>query len=197
MTLSAPLAGTAATGRVTAPAQQATEAQDELVQRAQQGDRDAYGALYKTRVDGLSRYVGAILRDVDRTEDVVAQSFMLAWRDLPKLRDPRRFDAWLFRIAHNQAMNEFKRPSTTGLEQTLEPPEPNPAYSPSARMDAQVDSEKLRNALLGLAEDQRDVLVLRFLRGLPHSEVAKQMGRSEQAVRALQYRALQSLRHGF
>lgn len=119
MTLSAPLAGTAATGRVTAPAQQATEAQDELVQRAQQGDLDAYGALYKTRVDGLSRYVGAILRDVDRTEDVVAQSFMLAWRDLPKLRDPRRFDAWLFRIAHNQAMNEFKRPSTTGLEQTL------------------------------------------------------------------------------
>ena len=125
------------------------------------------------------------MRDVDVAEDVVAQSFMLAWRDLPKLRNPDRFDAWLFRIAHNQAMDEVERPPTTGLEQAPEPVEANPSYSPSDRLDAQVESQRLRDALLGLPADQRDVLVLRFLCDLPHSEVAKQMGRSQQAVRAL------------
>lgn len=71
----------------------------DLIERAQEGDERAFAELYRVRE--VARYAGALLRADYLVEDVVAQTFLLAWRDLPRLRDPRRFDSWLFRIAHN------------------------------------------------------------------------------------------------
>ena len=72
-----------------------------LVERARHREQDAFAAIYQARVRDVSRYVGSMVREPERVEDVVAQTFLLAWRDLPRLRAPERFDAWLFRIAHN------------------------------------------------------------------------------------------------
>ena len=168
---------------------------DALVTRAREGDREAFGELYRARVASVGRYVGAILRDVDRTEDAVAQTFFLAWRDLRKLRKVERFDAWLFRIAHNHAINLVRRNiPTQSLEDAPEPLDAAGFASPEEALERRIDSERVRAALLDLPAARREVLVLRFFHERSHAEVARQLGKSEQAVRAMQYRALGQLR---
>ncbi len=141
----------------------------------------------------ISRQVGALVPDIDRAEDVVAETFLLAWKDLPKLRRSDRFDAWLSRIAHNQATTELRRRRTVPLDETLDPEDPSDLGSPDALLELKHDVDRVREALLELPEKQREVLVLRFLQDLPHAEVARMLDRSEQATRALQYRALHSM----
>ena len=173
---------------------QRSEAPEQLIVRARDGDRDAFAALYRARVADIGHYVGSMLRDPHRTEDVVAQTFLLAWRDLPKLRRSERFDAWLFRIARNQAMSELRRRPAAPLDEASDPPDPSRFSSPDAVVEAAEDAERIERALRQLPETQRLVLVLRFLRGLSHAETASQLGSTEEATRALQYRALAHMR---
>lgn len=165
-----------------------------LVERAREGDEDAFAAIYRARVRDVIRYVGSLVRDPHRVEDVVSQTFVLAWRDIPRLRQPERFEAWLFRIAHNQAMSDLRRRPTAPLEAAPEPADESRDASPAALVEADADAVAVRNALARLPEVHRTVLVMRFLLDLPHAEVARELGKSEEAVRALQYRALVRMR---
>lgn len=166
----------------------------DLVRRARGGDAQAFAEIYRARVVAISRYIGAIVRDVHRAEDAVAQTFLLAWRDLPRLRQAERFDAWLLRIAHNRAVSELGQRPTVPLDAVPAPVAADAASSPSAAAERQAESERLRAELLRLSPAHRDVLVLRFFHELSHAEVARVLGRRVEAVRALQYRALQQLR---
>lgn len=132
---------------------------------------------------------------VDERPDVVAQTFLLAWRDLPKLREPARFEAWLFRIARNQAITAGRRRvNTAPLEAVGEARDEDAGGAPGARLESEASREEVQRALQQLPEEQRDVLLLRFVSELPHRDVASRLGRTEQATRALQYRALINLR---
>ena len=175
-------------------ARSGTDLVTELVEQAQQGDRDAFGALYNLRFQDVHRFVVARFRDRQLAEDVVAETFVKAWERLAGLRHPERFDAWLFQIAYNAGTDVFRRRREAPIDLVPEPADPRSAGSPAARAeltDAQAD---LGRALEQLSDDQRLVLVLRFLRGLSHAEVARQLGRSEDATRALQHRALARMR---
>ena len=136
------------------------------------------------------------MRDIDAAEDVVSQTFIRAWDRLHTLRDPRRFDQWLFRIAHNQSISALRsqRDVVALGADDQEHASVRAADDPVAALDLADRSSSIRQALLELPEPQREVVVLRFLRELPHAEVARQTGRSEEAVRALQHRALKRLR---
>ena len=81
----------------------------ELVRQARQGDRDAYDILLTDVVDHLYRIARLILRDFDRAEDAVQETLVRCWRDLPGLRDPDRFDAWLNRILVRAVTDEARR----------------------------------------------------------------------------------------
>jgi RNA polymerase sigma factor (sigma-70 family) len=165
------------------------------VAQARDGDRMAFERLYRSRIVPVSRYVGAMVRDHDRAEDVIAQTFLLAWRDLPKLRQLDRFDAWLFRIAHNQAMNEVtRRKPTTPLDDAPEIADEGRFGRPEQELDRLGDLERLREALAQLPETQREVLVLRYFHEMSSKDIAKQLGKNEQSVWALTYRALQRLK---
>lgn len=164
-----------------------------LVERAREGQSEAFGQLYELLFESVSRYVAAIVRDPDRAEDVVAQTFLSAWRGLPKVRRVERFESWLFRIAHNEAISELRRARTVPLEAVGDPEDPSRLGSPQAMADLQADHARLQRSLLQLSDEQREVLILRFLRELPHAEVARVLGKSEQATRALQYRALRRM----
>ena len=166
-----------------------------LVEAASRGDQRAFEELYRTQVGQVARYVGALLSYRDAVEDVVAQTFLLAWRDLPKLREPARFEAWLFRIARNQAITAGRRRVTTApLESVGEALDDNAGGAPGAGLERDASREEVQRALRLLPEEQRDVLLLRFVSELPHRDVASRLGRTEQATRALQYRALLNLR---
>ncbi len=165
-----------------------------LVERACQGDEAAFAEIYRLRIRDVVRYVASIVRDPHRVEDVVSQTFVLAWRDVPRLRRPDRFDAWLFRIAHNQAISDLRRRPLAPLEAVAEPVDESRDASPAALVEAGADADAVREALARLPEQHRTVLVMRFLLDLPHAEVARQLGKSEEAVRQLQYRALVRMR---
>ncbi len=174
---------------MTDPADPAT-----AVAQAQRGDEQAFALLYQQRVAAVYRYAYGILRHKETAEDVTAQTFLQAWRHLPRLRDPARFDGWLFRIAHNQAINATRGAPAADLAQVAEPADTRPDADPAGHAERAADAARVRGALLRLPEHLREVLVLRFYAGLSHAEVAAQVGKSEANARVMQYRALQQLR---
>ena len=84
----------------------------DLVEQAQRGDREAFAILARTHGDRLMAIAQRILRDVGRAEDAVQQTLVIAWRELPGLRDPDRFDAWLQRLLVNASYAEARRSRT-------------------------------------------------------------------------------------
>ncbi len=167
---------------------------DALIERAKSGDREAFALVYRARFKPVSRYVTTIVGDVDRAEDVVAEVFLRVWRKLPSLREISRFDAWLFRIAHHQSMDELRKRRPERLDDDYDPEDTSNAVSPEAQMDRQLLEAYVQEAMKTLSDEQREVVVLRFLQGFSHAEVGEQLGKSEGAVRTLQYRALGRLR---
>jgi RNA polymerase sigma-70 factor (ECF subfamily) len=164
-------------------------------EQAQAGDRDAFAALYQARLRPVTRYVAALIRDADRVDDLVAQTFLVAWRDLPRLRECARFDAWLFRIAHNQVFTELRRRRhDADLEAARTVVETDLDRRPEDRLDWRLTVEELQRSLGALPEEQRTVIYLRFFAELPHRDIARQLGKTDQAIRALQHRALVRLR---
>ena len=83
----------------------------DLVEAARHGDREAYADLIRSRGDRFYALAQRILRDVDRAEDALQEALVIAWRDLPGLRDPDRFDAWLQRL--RRAILSFPGPLRT------------------------------------------------------------------------------------
>ena len=166
----------------------------ETVRRAKDGDEGAFATLYSAHVTVVFRYVNSILRNPTSSEDVTAQTFLQAWQRLSQLRDEERFQSWLFRIAHNQAISETRRRPTTTLEDAPEPADPSPYSAQDLLLDGRVNASVVRRALLQLPENLREVLVLRFFAGLSHAEVAAQIGKSEQNARVMQFRALKQMR---
>ena len=84
----------------------------DLVEQAQRGDREAFAILARSHGDRLMSIAQRILRDVGRAEDAVQQTLVIAWRELPSLRDPDRFDAWLQRLLVNASYSEARRMRT-------------------------------------------------------------------------------------
>lgn len=164
-----------------------------LIRRSQQKDVDAFAELYRRHFDRLYRYVAFQLGSPSEAEDVTAEVFLRAYRAIGgyKVRGAP-FSAWLFRIAHNCVIDYRRRlhPSVP-LESVSELCD---ASSSTELLEARLAREELSSALGQLTEAQRQVLALKFGAGLSNAEVAKVMGKSEGAVKALQHAGLDSLR---
>lgn len=166
-----------------------------LVRRAQDGDRAAFEQLYRHHVGPVYRFIGSRLRDPHLTDDATAETFLQAWRDLPRLRDPERFESWLLQIAHRRAIDQARaRRQTVPLERAESVADDRRVASPERQGEANADIELVRSALDELPEAQRTVITLRYLFQMSHEEIATQLGRSNEAVRALRQRAFARLR---
>ena len=163
-----------------------------LVERAQQGDAEAFGALYDRFQPEIVRYLAHRTGDADAAEDLAQQVFLKAWQAIPRYEARGvPFKAWLYRMAHNQMVDHFRtKRQTTDLEGIDVPEE---AEAEEFVLAAEM-SEALTLALGRLSEDHRQVLTLRFLMEKSAREIAEIMGRKEVTVRGLQMRALQALR---
>ncbi len=167
-----------------------------LVDSASRGDRAAFGELYRQRVDKVAAYVHSITRNQADLEDVVANVFVRAWKRLPTLKNVNKFDSWLFSIAHNQALDSARRrrESNVPFDEALESATKNPDDMPDLATIRRSETEDLMSAVAKLSPEPRMVLILRFLHGMSHEEVALQLDKKPEAVRAMQYRALGRLR---
>jgi RNA polymerase sigma-70 factor (ECF subfamily) len=132
-----------------------------LVEGAQHGDADAFGALYDRYQPEILRYLVNHVRDHATAEDLTQQVFMKAWQAIPRYeqRDVP-FKSWLYRMAHNQMVDHFRRHRHTVDLDGVERAEPAEAESMLLAGELR---EQLERGLQRLSGDHREVLVLRFL----------------------------------
>jgi RNA polymerase sigma-70 factor (ECF subfamily) len=165
-----------------------------LVERAQRGDRSALEELYLLHFDRIYSYLHLSVGNRHDAEDLTTQTFLrmleaigrFRWRSAP-------FSAWLFRIAHNLAMDHFRAGRRVQAEEDV--PEPLGAEESSAEEQAldSLGQAGMLELIQRLSADQRQVLTLKFLFGFANAEVAGILGKTEGAVKSLQHRALASL----
>ena len=144
----------------------------ELVERARQGEREAFNVLAASIVDRLYALARLILRDADRAEDATQETLVRCWRDLPTLRDVGRFDAWLHRLLIRAINDEFRskrRHDANVRVLRLEPSTEDPSGAVALR-------EELQRGFERLTVEHRTVLVLRLYLGLTVEESAATIG---------------------
>jgi RNA polymerase sigma-70 factor (ECF subfamily) len=164
----------------------------ELVERAGRGDHDAFALLvsaYATRLDAAARL---ILRDPELARDAVQNAMVRAWRDLPGLRDPERFDAWLHRLLVNSCLDEARRRRRRPIEVEINPIDEPVAGGDAARSLA--DRDLVERALARLDPEHRALVVLHYYLGYPLPEAAASLGISLPAAKSRLHRAMQGLR---
>ncbi len=164
-----------------------------LVRRACDGDADAFGQLYDWLVARVYRYVYFRVTDDRIAEDLTSQVFLKAWEHLPRYRFGKSpFLAWLYTIAHNMVIDDYRtRKQTMHLDELERLPAREPL--PDEQSEYQVEARLLRWALRKLTDLQREVVTMRLVDGMSTDEIAQRLGKSPGAVRALQMRALQAL----
>jgi RNA polymerase sigma-70 factor, ECF subfamily len=177
-----------------APARESTEHVRELVARGQQGDRDALEELYLIHFDRIYSYLHVSVGNRHDAEDLTTQTFLkmlekigsFKWQSAP-------FSAWLFRIAHNLAMDHFRARRRWQPEEEV--PEPVGDAEPSAELTAMqtIGRESMLKLIERLSPEQQQVLTLKFVFNLPNAEVAAILDKTEGAIKSLQHRALVSL----
>lgn len=167
--------------------------QRSLVEQARQGDHDAFAALVRGTVSRLDTAARLILRDPELARDAVQDGLIRAWRDLRGLRDPDRFDAWLYRLTvhacFDQARRRRRRPIEVEITALDTPSTPDAAV-------AYADRELVDGVLRRLDDQGRAIVVLHYYLGLPLSEVATSLGVPIGTVKSRLHRALGEMRTG-
>jgi RNA polymerase sigma-70 factor (ECF subfamily) len=173
--------------------------EQELVRRAKQNDQEAFSRLYEEYFDKIYRYIVIKIGDTLEAEDITQQVFVNAlqsissfkWQGIP-------FSAWLYRIAHNQVVDHLrkktKRPATYGDEPIDIISGDRKDMDPQKITEHNLRIEQVMVATKELTEAQREVISLRFTSDMSTAEVARIMGKSEGAIKALQHSAILALR---
>ncbi len=170
------------------------EDESRWVELAGQGDAEAVAWLYRRYAPAVYRYLYYRLGDIDAAEEMTSEVFLRALEALPRYQERGRpFLAWLYRIAGARA-RDYHRRHRRHVQTTFPQAMSSLSPSPEEMAEAHLTAGELQRALAHLTPLQQQVIVLRFVEGLSCSKVAQVMGRSEGAVRVLQYRALEALR---
>ena len=155
------------------PALEANVDQRGLVEQAQKGDHDAFTALVDLTLVRLDAVARLIVRDPELARDAVQDTYIRAWRDLPGLRDPDRFDAWLHRLIVNSCLDQVRRRRRRVIEVELTPIDMPAAIDVAGEL---ADRDMLEEALARLDPGHRAVVVLHYFLGMPLPDVAAAVG---------------------
>jgi RNA polymerase sigma-70 factor, ECF subfamily len=145
----------------------------DLVVRAQSGDQEAFAALVQMTSDRLYALAARILRDNDLAEDALQGALVSVWRQLPTLRDPDRFEAWVRRVLVHACYAEARRRRSWAANIRVLPVDGPAAPDSSLTID---DRDSLDRAFRRLSVEQRAVFVLHHHQGLPLVEIAETLG---------------------
>jgi RNA polymerase sigma-70 factor (ECF subfamily) len=165
-----------------------------LVERAQQGDRRALEELYLLHFDRIYSYLHMSVGNRHDAEDLTTQTFLKMLESIGRFRwQSAPFSAWLFRIAHNLAMDHFRARRRWQPEEDV--PEPVGEEEPSAELAAMqaLGRQSMLELIENLSHEQQQVLTLKFVFNFPNADVATILNKTEGAIKSLQHRALVSL----
>ena len=165
-----------------------------LVEFAQKGDRESLEALYLLHFDRIYSYLHLSVGNRHDAEDLTTQTFLKMLEAIGRFRwQSAPFSAWLFRIAHNLAMDHFRASRRWQPEEEV--PEPEDATESSAEEAAleSIGRRSMLELIENLSHEQKQVLTLKFVFNFSNAEAATILGKTEGAVKSLQHRALVSL----
>ena len=165
--------------------------QRELVERASGGDHDAFAELVRERIAQLDAAARLILHDPELARDAVQEALVGAWRDLPGLRDPDAFDAWINRITLRSCLGILRRRRRRVVEVELTPLADVPVGDTDSFV---VDRDEVERALRRIQPDQRAVVVVHFFLGLPLPETAAALGIPLGTAKSRLHRSLAMMR---
>ena len=163
----------------------------DLVEQAQHGDREAFAILARTNGDRLFALAQRILRDIDRAEDAVQQTLVIAWRELPRLRDPDRFDAWMQRILVHSCYAEATRARRWAANIRVLSSEPVTGLDAEASVE---NRDQLERGFRRLPPEQRAILALHHYLGLTSLEIAETLDIPHGTVRSRLHYAHRAMR---
>lgn len=171
-----------------------SDEEKKLIKEAKKGSENAFGVLYTTFLSRIYRYILSYVYDSHIAEDLTQETFLKAWKYLPKYSTKKgTFQAFLYRIARNISIDhqrkrkhkvlniEFGENVTTGED-----------FEEKLIADEKI--KKVHEALSGLKELERQLVILRFFEELPFAEIAKIVGKREGAVRVKTFRAIKKLK---
>lgn len=163
------------------------------VRRAARGDGESAGLLFDHYYPRVYRYALSKLGRAQDAEDVAAETFARVLRRLDRFRwRGAGFEAWIFRIAYNLIVDQYRGSGREELSD--ERTDQSEDVTPEDLYFQTETASELSKVLKQLSADQREVLLLRFVAGLETDEISKVMGRSANAIRQLQFRALDAVR---
>ena len=163
----------------------------ELVERARRGDHDAFAALAGAAIFRLDAAARLILRDPDQAKDAVQETLVRAWRDLPTLRSPDRFDAWLHRLLVRACIDEARRLRRHRFDVELTPIHTTATDDHASSM---ADRDQLERGFRRREPEARALIVLHHYLDLPLPEVATALRIPLGTAKSRLHRALQSMR---
>ena len=165
-----------------------------LIARAKAGDHAAIGKIFDSYQGQVYRFLHYRLGDQHSAEDLTGEVFLRVIKALPRYQQTRLpFQAWLMKIAHNLAIDHFRRMrhrNHLALHENVIAK----SESPETTAERNILGSNLVKALATLTDDQREVILLRIIVEMPIAEVALVLNKSETAIKALQRRGLQALR---
>lgn len=167
----------------------------ELAQRAMKHDQAAFAALYNAHVEKIYKYIYYKVGNAPDAEDLCEQVFLKAWEAIGRYTwCGYPFSSWLYKLAHNLVVDYYRtrRESLPLNDVVLTPGE---TVDPEIAFGQHLDAAELREAIAQLTDEQRQVVLLKFIEGYENSEIAQMMSKKESAIRALQYRALRGLQN--
>src|SRR5262245_16561774 len=162
-----------------------------LVEQAGRGDHDAFAALVDASLARLEAVARLIVRDPELARDAVQDAYIRVWRDLPGLRDPEAFDAWLHRLTVNACLDALRKRRRRPLEVEFAPIDPPVIGDETAQV---ADRDFLERGFRHLRPDQRAILVLHYYVGMSVSAVAETLEIPQGTAQSRLHRALSDLR---
>ena len=165
---------------------------DSLVAKSAAGDFEAFGELYAMYLDRIYRYVFYQVKDKMAAEDLTEEIFMKAWKAIGSYKGKERtFLSWLYRIAHNHVIDSFR---TRRQNSSLDMETATGSSDPMREAERNLEEQEILRLVSCLPPKQKEVIILKFIEGLDNRDIQEITGKSQGAIRAIQMRALATLR---
>lgn len=168
-----------------------------LVKKAKKGDSEAFGKLYDVYVEKIYRFVFFKVRSRFEAEDITQQVFLKTWQNI-KTYKPQKgagFSSWLYRIARNSVIDHYRTAKDhVDIEDLKNDGQFTSIPDPGGDMDRIERFKKIEASLVILTDDERDVIVMKFIEELSNKEIGDVLDKNQGAIRVIQHRALKKLK---
>jgi RNA polymerase sigma-70 factor, ECF subfamily len=163
------------------------------VEMAQEGDSQAFAQIYDALVKPIYRYIYYRV-DEAIAEDLTEDTFLKIWQNLGKYKKGTTpFSSWAFRIAHNLVVDHYRKNESVD-EIDEEVPDTQDHSSPDRQTNVKLTQIRLRKIIRKLPDNYQQIIILKYINDLDNQQIAEATGKTEGAVRILQFRALEQLR---